>query len=255
MTRNDHAQTFHALHDGPAPLILYNVWDAATAQACVSTGAVAVATGSHSVAEAHGYPDGQAMPFDLLLTIAARIAACVDVPLSVDFEGGYAYDDAGIADNLARLIDVGVVGVNIEDQVIGGNGLHPIDAQARRIAILRERAEQMGVPVFLNARTDLFLEEPDSDRHDALMAEALKRAEAYGRAGASGFFVPRLSDVLIEPLCEAVALPVNVMATTPDADVAGLAARGVARISHGPFPFIAAMRAFRERAADALTPR
>ncbi|MEM7729067.1 MAG: isocitrate lyase/phosphoenolpyruvate mutase family protein [Pseudomonadota bacterium] len=253
MTQTDTARAFHALHDAQDPLILYNAWDAATARACAAAGSRAVATGSHSVAQAHGYADGQEIPFSLLLSIVERMAASVDVPLSVDFEGGYADTPDGLADNLTRLVEAGAVGVNVEDQRIGGDGLYTVSEQAARIAVLRRAAEACGVPVFINARTDLFLKETDASRHDALMEEAVVRARAYADAGASGFFAPRVADGLVARLADAVPLPLNIMAGPERADAPDLSRRGVARISYGPFPFIEAMQHFGARAGEVLS--
>ncbi|MGB3454974.1 MAG: isocitrate lyase/phosphoenolpyruvate mutase family protein [Litorimonas sp.] len=253
MTRSGPARTFHDLHDPADPLVLYNAWDAATARACVAAGAKAVATGSHSVAEAHGFADGQHIPFAFLVQITERMAASVDVPLTVDFEGGYAEMPDALSDNLKRLVDAGAVGINFEDQRIGGDGLHPVEAQAGRIAVLRRAAEACGVDVFINARTDLFLKQPDNQMHESLLDDAVARAAAYREAGASGFFAPRLSADLIAPLAGAISLPLNVMAGPDGADIDAMARLGVARISHGPFPFMAAMHSFEEVARQALT--
>src|SRR6476620_103778 len=146
--------TFAALHVPGDPVILYNIWDVGSALAVVAAGAKALATGSHPVADAHGYPDGQNVPLDFALANAKRIVQAVELPLTVDFESAYSDDPDEGAANVARLAATGAVGCNFEDQVIGGEGLHPIDLQARRIAAIRKA---VGDQFFLNARTDLFL--------------------------------------------------------------------------------------------------
>ena len=140
---------FAALHKPGDPLILFNIWDAGSAQAVAKAGAKALATGSLSVAGAQGFGDGEKMPLDLVVANAARIANATDLPLTLDFEGGYGDDLANFATTLRSLFEAGVVGINIEDQLIGGEGFRSISEQSARIAI----AAKAGL--FVNARTDL----------------------------------------------------------------------------------------------------
>ncbi len=253
MTQREKARAFAALHIKGDPVILYNVWDAGSAQAVAKAGAAALATGSWSVAAAQGYGDGEALPLELLERIVGRIAASVDLPLSVDFEGGYATAPQELAQNVARIIAAGAIGVNFEDQVVGSQGLHSIDKQAARIAAVRQAADAADLPLFINARTDLFLKEPDRSRHAGLVTEAIERAVAYQEAGASGFFVPGLlGPALLRQICERVALPVNALMLGDAPAVAELAALGVARISHGPEPYREAMKNLITQAAAAL---
>jgi 2-methylisocitrate lyase-like PEP mutase family enzyme len=151
----------------------------------------------------------------------------------------------GVAANMARLAATGAVGCNFEDQVVGGEGLHAIAVQAERIAAARAA---VGADFFINARTDIFLKSRD---HDVAKVEAaLERAAAYAQAGASGFFAPGLADLaLLERLCATSPLPVNFMAWPGTPPAAAIAATGVARISHGPFPWKLAMQALKEAAA------
>src|SRR3954464_4521806 len=130
-------ETFAALHVPGDPVILYNIWDVGSAHAVVSAGAKALATGSHPVADANGWPDGQRVPLDFALANAKRIVDAVELPVTVDFEGGYGVEPDGVGRNVARLAETGAVGCNFEDQVIGGananGGLHPLDLQVKRI--------------------------------------------------------------------------------------------------------------------------
>ncbi|WP_420346407.1 isocitrate lyase/PEP mutase family protein [Pelagibius sp.] len=248
MTQAEKAEAFAELHQPGHPLVLYNIWDAGGAKTVAAAGARAVATGSWSVAAAQGYGDGQAIPLDLVLTIVSRIAATVDLPVTVDFEGAYAEAPAEAAANLSRLIGAGAIGINFEDQVVGGEGLHAPEVQAERIAALRAAADAAGVPLFINARTDLFLKEKDRSRHPALLEEAAARSAAYAGAGASGFFTPALVDpVLIKTLCDRAALPVNIMMMDGAPSLADLASLGVARVSYGPGPYVEAMAALAAR--------
>lgn len=238
--------TFAALHVPGDPLVLFNIWDPGSARIAADAGARALATGSASVAAAFGYEDGEKVPLDLALAIAARIIEAVHLPVTVDFEGGYAVEPEPLAANARRLQGIGAVGCNIEDQVVGGEGLHPTDRQSERLRAVRAA---VGTDFFINARTDLFLKAKRESHDDALAEAALARADAYAEAGANGIFVPGLADIrLIERFCTASPLPVNVMAFPGSPDKAELAAAGVARISHGPFPYRLAMRAFRDSA-------
>ncbi|HVI99238.1 MAG TPA: isocitrate lyase/phosphoenolpyruvate mutase family protein [Sphingomonas sp.] len=242
--------TFAALHVPGDPVILFNIWDAGSARAAEKAGAKAIATGSASVAMAHGLNDGQNLPIDVALANAREIVAAVELPVTVDFEGGYAVDPDGVAANIARLAETGAIGCNFEDQVVGGDGLHAIEAQAKRIAAARAA---VGADFFINARTDIFLK-AKPETHDAAMVDAAcQRAQAYAEAGASGFFVPGLRDLaLLERVCRASPLPVNFMAMPGAPTAAEVARTGVARISHGPFPYLQAMQAFEQAARAAL---
>jgi len=232
------AGRFAALHIKGCPLVLYNAWDAASAKAICDAEAPALATSSWALAAAHGYADGEIIPMHLLEQILARIMATIDVPVTVDFEGGYSDDDGRLAANVSRLLDLGVIGINFEDRIVSGKGLYSVERQSRRIEAIRKMAHERGSPVFINARTDLFLAAGTGD--DQSLLEAAKiRAAAYAQAGASGFFVPGLrNDALIGELCNASVLPVNVMVMEGLPSAPRLAELGVARISYGPVPFI-----------------
>ncbi|SDC63405.1 isocitrate lyase/PEP mutase family protein [Ruegeria marina] len=248
------AESFAALHRPGAPLILYNAWDAGSARAIAKAGARAIATGSWSLAAAQGYADGQQIPLEFALQILARITASVDMPVTFDFEAGFAERRVNLATNTERVIAAGAVGVNFEDRHMGGAGLLPIGEQAERIGTLRHAAEATGVPLFINARTDVFSQGSKPADHPALMKEALARARAYAEAGANGLFVPGLVTAeLIGALCEETILPVNIMQTGSAPDNATLARLSVARISHGPAPWITAMNRVTDAAQAALT--
>ena len=132
-------ETFAALHVPGNPVVLFNIWDPASAQAVVAAGAKALATGSHPVGDALGFGDGQRVPLDYVFDNAQRIVSATDLPLTVDFEGAYSTDPDEGAANVVRLAETGAVGCNFEDQIIGGEGLHPLDLTVRRIAALRGR--------------------------------------------------------------------------------------------------------------------
>ena len=241
-------ETFAALHVPGEPVVLYNIWDVGSALAVVAAGAKALATGSHPVADANGWPDGQQVPLDFALANAKRIIAAIDLPLTVDFEGAYSNDPEEGSANVARLKATGAVGCNFEDQVIGGKGLHPLDLQVKRIGAMRRA---VGDDFFINARTDLFLKTQIYD--DALVDEAVARGKAFADAGASGFFVPRLAEPdQIERIVREVPLPLNVIAFPGAPDKKVWADAGVARISHGPFPHRALMAKLTQMAEEAF---
>ncbi|RUM27503.1 isocitrate lyase/phosphoenolpyruvate mutase family protein [Rhizobium vallis] len=255
MNQNQKAEAFGALHQKGNPVVLYNIWDAGTAKAVADAGAKALATGSWSVAAAHGYADGEKLPMSVLVETARSITAVIDLPLSVDFEGAYSAEPEGAAANVAKLVEVGAIGINFEDQVVGGGGLYPIDRQAARIRAIRAMAEGKGIPFFINARTDLFLAESDLSKHAGLVDEAIERGRAYAAAGGSGFFVPGLIDPgLIEKICAASPLPVNIMMRTGAPDVKTLAKLGVGRVSYGPGPYRSMMEKLKQDAAAIYSP-
>ena len=222
----DAAATFHRLHQGPDLLVLANAWDAGSARLIESLGAAAIATTSAGVAWSHGYPDGDALPLDLLLASVRDIARAISVPLTVDFEGGYAPDPAGVGLAVARLIDAGGVGLNIED------GNNPPDALCARIEQAKAAGARAGVNLFVNARTDVYLRglvpEP------AQVAETLARAARYRDAGADGIFAAGISDPKeITEVAAGVGLPLNVLARVGLPPAAELKALGVRRLSAG----------------------
>ena len=241
---------FAALHVPGDPLVLFNLWDAGSARAVARAGAKAVATGSASVAMANGFGDGQELPMDFALDNARRIVKSVELPVTVDFEGAYSADPADGARNITLLKETGAVGCNFEDQVVGGEGLHPIAVQAERIAAARQA---VGPDFFINVRTDLFLKAPQETHDGAMLDEAIERVRAYAAAGASGYFVPMLGDLgMLRRLCRESPVPVNFMTYPGCPSTAEVAATGVARISHGPFPFMALMGQLEEAAREAF---
>jgi 2-methylisocitrate lyase-like PEP mutase family enzyme len=248
MNQASKASRLAELHTQGTPLILYNAWDAGSAKAIAEAGASAIATGSWSVAAAQGYGDGEEIPFELAAQIIARIASTVDLPVTADFEGGYTDDDGQLTDNISHLLDLGIVGINFEDRVVKGSGLYDIDRQAARIAAIRKVAAARGIPLFINARTDLFLGQGNDP--ESTIDAALDRADAYAAAGASGFFIPGLQqDSLIARISESTNLAVNVMVMSGVSPNDRLAEIGVRRISYGPLPFINTMSALGKEAA------
>ncbi len=245
LTQSEKAAAFKALHIKGKPLILYNIWDAGSAKIVEESGAPAVATGSYSVAMAHGYGDGEKLPLERALLNLETIVAATLLPVSLDFEGAYGISPEAVAATTRKAIAAGAIGFNFEDQIIGSDALYSIDDQCARISAMRVAAYDAGIDIFINARTDIFLKSPSTD-HTAKLDAALERAQAYAKAGASGFFAPGLADAdLIAALCAQCPLPVNIMMMN---DMPALAELGVSRISHGPQPYRMVMQALAKEA-------
>ncbi|WP_229401165.1 isocitrate lyase/PEP mutase family protein [Micromonospora okii] len=252
-THQQHAaQLLHSLHRPGSPLVLPNAWDAASARIVADCGAAAVATTSAGVSWSLGSPDGEEVDRDRALAVVARVAAAVTVPVTADIEGGYAADPAGVARTVAAVLTAGAVGVNIEDGTpAGATALRPVDEQCARIRAARQAADEAGVRLFVNVRTDVFLLAV-GDPADRL-AESLRRAAAYRAAGADGVFVPGVVDAeTIGALVAGIDGPVNVLAGPGAPGVAALAELGVARVSLGSALVRAAYGLVRRAATEAL---
>ncbi|MDH6128978.1 isocitrate lyase/phosphoenolpyruvate mutase family protein [Kitasatospora sp. GP82] len=249
-TQYDKAKLFTDLHRPGDPLVLANVWDAASARLVAAAGAQAIATASASVSWTLGAQDGGGLDRDRALAQTALVAGAVELPVTADLESGFAETAAGVGETVTALLATGAIGVNLEDGLDGGaRELRPVGEAAERIAAARAAADAAGVPLYINARTDVFLRgigEPQG-RLDAAIARGL----AYVEAGASGVFVPGSADpAVIAALAEALPVPLNVLAAPGAPTVAELAALGVGRISLGPglaeVAYAAVRRAARE---------
>lgn len=224
------ARAFTALHVPGDPIVLPNAWDASSAWAIAQAGAKAIATSSAACAWSIGCADGNAMSRDEALGQIRRIAAAVDgLPLTADVETGYG-NDADLAQTVREVIEAGAVGINLEDS--GGDPLYPTDVAARRVSIARQAAEGVGVPLHINARTDVFFASVGAPE-DRVRLTA-ERAAAYIAAGASSIFIPGVRDLpTIRALTGAIDAPVNILAGAAVPPVHELAAAGVGRISLG----------------------
>jgi 2-methylisocitrate lyase-like PEP mutase family enzyme len=233
---NKKVEDFAALHVPGNPLLLYNIWDAGSAVAVAKAGARAIATGSWGVAGAHGIGDGEKLPLDTALSTLAEILAVTDLPVSIDMEAGYGANPAEVGASVKRAADAGGVGINLEDKDPVTRTLFSLEDASARIAA----AAVTGI--FVNARADLFILTPPAEHDEAKVDAMVERAKAYADAGAQGLFAPFLQDAhLIERLCKASPLPVNILMGSRCPDHKTLAGLGVARISHGHGPWAAAM--------------
>jgi 2-methylisocitrate lyase-like PEP mutase family enzyme len=207
-------------------LLLPNAWDAVSARLIESLGAQAIATTSAGLAWSRGYPDGNALPEEQLIAAIRDIARVIRVPLTVDIEAGYSDDPAAVARLVARVLAVGVVGINIED------GERSPDLLCKKIAAIREQAHS-GADVFINARTDVYLR--GVAKGEAASAEVIRRASRYHAAGCDGLFIPGLATAdAMAALSAAIApMPLNVMVVPNLPLLDTLEKSGVRRLSAG----------------------
>ena len=246
------AEQFRALHLRGKPLVLLNVWDAGSAKAVAAGGAKAIATSSWSVANSNGFADGERIPRALAIENLGRIVATVEVPVSVDLESGYADRADCIEETIGLAIDAGAVGCNLEDSFPTTGKLRETLEQVNRIRHARRAAETTKIRFFINARTDVFFQQPPEKHDENLVVQAIHRARAYAEAGADGLFATGLASLsLIGRLVEASPLPVNIMVADSTPCLCELAERGIARVSHGPRPYLLAMKALEETACRA----
>lgn len=252
MTDQAHkAEQFQAMHIPGNPLILFNIWDAGSAKAVAAAGARALATGSWSVANANGFADGEELPLATALDNLRRIVKTTKLPVTVDLESGYGETPAQVAETISRAIDAGAIGCNLEDSFPADGTLREVADQVERIRAARQAADKANIAFFINARTDVFFQH-EAELHDETMADsALARGHTYAQAGASGLFVPGLASIsLIERIASTSPLPLNILIGSRAPPVSELARAGVARVSHGPEPYLLAMKALEDAARD-----
>lgn len=241
------ATTLHALHRPGDPVILPTVWDAWSAHLAAQAGFAALTVGSHPVADSVGRADNEGMTFTELLTRVAQITGAVDLPISVDVESGYGQTPETLING---LLEVGAVGLNVEDTVHGEGGrLREAQEHADFVGGLRRAAEGVGVHMVINARTDLFLRKigEEQDR----VQRAVARLTLAAEAGADCLYpVGFHSDAVQRELASALPLPVNAIADPATGDREHLASLGVGRVSFGPL----LQANLAARATELLTP-
>jgi 2-methylisocitrate lyase-like PEP mutase family enzyme len=232
-TLREKAEKLRALHQTARPLVLVNAWDVVSARIVEDLGFPAIATTSAGIAWAEGFADGERISRELMLARVGRIAQAVQLPVTADLEGGYGTTVRDAVDTAQGAIAAGAVGLNFEDACEGGDSLVEVELQAARIAAMREIATRLGVPLVINARTDVYLAHiGDSDSWR--FAEAVRRGNRYLAAGADCAFVPGVVDErTIAALVSGVAGPLNVLAGAATPPVRRLGELGVARVSVG----------------------
>jgi 2-methylisocitrate lyase-like PEP mutase family enzyme len=246
------AEKLRMLHRADRPLVLVNVWDAVTARIAARAGSAAIATTSAGIAFAAGYPDGEKIPRDRMLEAVARICGAVSLPVTADVEAGYGNTPDDLHRTADGVLDAGAVGMNLEDGTSRPDTLTDLGLQLEKIRAVREVARRRGVPIVLNARTDVYLDHvgPEPGR----LAETVRRTEAYRDAGADCIFVPGVTDpATIGELVRRLGCPVNILAVAGSPSIGELAKLGVARVSLGSGPMRAAMTLFQRLVEEALT--
>jgi 2-methylisocitrate lyase-like PEP mutase family enzyme len=227
------AKTLKALHDAPTILRLVNVWDAVTNKVVAANPATkAIATAGHSIAASHGYPDGQNIPFDLLLAALERIVKATELPVTADLDAGFGGDPEDLVkvrENVRRVVALGVVGLNVEDR------MEPLDRSMARMSALLLGAQDEGVDLVLNARTDSVVKPGDRSAVEAT-EEAILRGKAYLDLGATCVFVPGVLDAMrTKTLVEGIGMrKMSVIGLPGSLSASEYEALGVARISYGP---------------------
>jgi len=219
-------QDFKKLHEQSSPLLLGNIWDAHSAKIAQEAGYKALGSSSHAISNLLGYEDGGNISVDELYFIVERIVKAVKIPVSVDFEAGYSSRPEEVADQVKRLVDIGVVGINLEDGLVenGTRRLGSSDLLVEKIQAIKAKTD-----VFINARTDTYV-----TKHADALEESIKRAQHYQKAGADGIFVPLIEkNEDIKSFTEQVHLPLNVFLTNSLAPFDELATLGVKRVSYG----------------------
>ena len=234
------AEAFRSLHRPGDPVLLPNVWDAASARIVESCGFPALATTSAGVAYAAGYPDGQRISRDRMVDAVAQICASVTVPVTADMEAGHGTSPEEVHRTALAVLDAGAIGLNIEDSEKDEAVLIDPFLQAEKIRAVRAASVERGIPIVINARTDAFFS-PAAEGVDRL-EEAVRRAGVYRAAGADCIFVPGVREPgMIAALVQRLACPVNILAGPSSPSVKDFARLGVARISLGSGPMRGAM--------------
>lgn len=217
-------EIFYQLHHRKTPFILANAWNVKSAQIIEQNGYEAIGTSSGAISNSLGYEDGEKMPFNELLYIIQRIKASTNIPLSVDLERGYTGNLNGLTDNIQKLIDTGVSGINLEDSQ--GEEIY-----LRKLNSIKNHLEQSNQKLFINARTDAFLLKLDSP-----LETTIRRAKLYQDAGADGLFVTAIADTAtIKAIASSTTLPLNVVGTPKLSSINTLSECGVRRISMAVF--------------------
>lgn len=254
-SQQEKAHLFKALHVSGDPVILFNVWDVDSALAVASQGAKAIATSHHAIANSYGYEDGESMPLELDLNNMQRIADATELPVSVDFETGYGGTPTEVKASVARALATGIVGINLEDRGESDGELRELQDACDRIAAARAAADERGVDLVINGRTNLFFYASDDEKaNDDIVDKLLERASAFKDAGADCFFAPGMSDIgQIRRLCAESPLPINVIWFPGFPSPHDLSQAGVSRISYGPGPYLDMIEWLKDKAGKALS--
>jgi len=225
-------ETFSQLHQNPSPFLLGNIWDVNSAKIFELHGYQALGTSSQAVAKSFGYDDGENLPFETLVQLAKRVVEVINLPLSVDLEGGYTRSLPGILQNIEKLHDAGVIGINLEDSIASTTRqLQPVTEFQKILSAVADHLNRQNIKMFLNIRTDGFLLGLPNPLEDTIT-----RIKSYENSGADGIFVPCITNKNdIKEVVRCTKLPINVMCMPDLPNFKELENLGVRRISMGPF--------------------
>jgi 2-methylisocitrate lyase-like PEP mutase family enzyme len=241
------AELFWELHHSGKMLVLPNIWDSLGALLLEKLTYPAIATASASIALVNGYNDGENIPFTDLLILLKKITGSVNIPVTADIESGYANTNTELQKNIELLIETGIAGINFEDSDKKNNTLFPIEIQCERIKLIRKVAAEMGIPLFINARTDVYIKGKDFVSEEEKFNETVTRGKAYKDAGADGFFpILMIQKTAIQNLMAELNCPINIIAIAGVPDLKTLHEMGVARVSLGPGFLKIAIRTMKE---------
>lgn len=220
-----------SLHHQSTPLLIANTWDAISSKAAEKAGFQVIGTSSHAIANMLGYEDGEVIPFEEMFFIVKKIVKATSLLISVDFESGYSDDPQEVAKNVEKLVDAGILGINLEDGLTKGKDRTLGDSSilADKIKAIKSHLKSKGKDIYINARIDTYTTKPTP-----ALDETLKRIKTYEEAGADGFFVPLINeDNDIKDVLQATQLPLNVFMKDGLKSYDEFAALGVHRVSYG----------------------
>ncbi|MCC6690386.1 MAG: isocitrate lyase/phosphoenolpyruvate mutase family protein [Bacteroidia bacterium] len=251
MTQTEKAQQLQQLHSSGKLLLLPNIWDVLGAKLLESMNYPAIATASASIALSNGYPDGELIPFNIVVENLKRISASVNLPVTADIESAYANENKLLEQNIRLLIETGIAGINFEDTNHSTKTMNELSVQSNKIKLIRKVADEMGVQLFINARTDVLIHPEQFATAEAKQAELIKRGLAYKDAGADCFFpIAIKSESAIAELISTLQMPINILAILGIPEFKQLEQMGVARVSLGPSFLKIAIQAMQKLAAD-----
>ena len=252
VSQAEKAEAFRALHRGPHPLVLPNAWDVPSARVFEDAGFPAVATSSAGLMVSLGYPDGEEIPRREVAAVVGRIAQRLSIPLSADVVSGFGRTPSAVAATVRMVIEAGAIGINLEDLEPSSSGLYRSAFQVRKIKAVRQLATSLGIPIFINARTDALRHAPGNESER--LREAIRRSTAYRDAGADCVYPMGLTDAgSISTFVQALGCPVNVMVRKGLPTVAELEALGIKRVSFGPSASYAALGLLKRASQEVLT--
>jgi 2-methylisocitrate lyase-like PEP mutase family enzyme len=244
--QREKAEEFRSLHHAKKMLVLPNAWDVPSARVFEDAGFPAVATSSAALAVSAGYPDGEKIGKEELFSVVKKIAGVLSVPLSVDIESGLGATIDSLTDTIRRVVEVGAVGINIEDiSDFEKKTLLPVEKQVERIRAVRRASDSLGIPLLINARTDAYRFRTGDE--SAALEETIRRERAYEAAGADCLYPIGLTGrESIVTFIKAVNKPMNIMARKGLPAITELQEMGVKRLSLGPGPMYATMGLLRK---------